>query len=74
MHFLIGGRQVLENATNEELDISGPNQENIIPEIHLKVKVNGVDVSENNGIIHINRERNDKSNRLGEKKIIIDFE
>ena len=71
--FRIGGRQVQEDATNEKLDFSGPNQEEIIPEIHLKVKVNGVDISENNGIVHINRKRNDESNRKGEHKIIIYF-
>ena len=70
---MIGGRQVQEDATDERLDFSDPNQEEIIPEIHLKVKVNGVDVSENDGIVHINRKRNDESNRKGEHKIIMNF-
>ena len=72
-HFSIGGRRIQEDATNEELDISGPNEENIIPEIHLKVKVNGVDISENNGIVNINRKRNDEPNRKGEHKILMNF-
>ena len=71
-YFLIGGRQIEEDATNEQFDFSGPNQEKIIPEIHLKIKLNGVDVSETSDLVHINTKRNDESNRQGEHNKIID--